>query len=209
MELFTYFRSTAAYRVRIVLNLKGIEHKLVSVNLLKGEDQSDDYLALNPQGLVPCLKLDNGTVLAQSQAIIEYLEATHPEPRLIAEDVVLAAQMRALTAGIACDIHPLNNLRVLKYLESTLGVSPEGKTDWYAYWIQEGFKSLESSISPGPYALGDTVSLVDVFLVPQVFNALRFSVTVTGFPKIMSVYEACNQLSEFIDAAPENQPDAV
>lgn len=207
MELFTYFRSSAAYRVRIVLNLKGIEHSLVPVNLLKAEEQGTAYRALNPQGLVPSLRLADGTVITQSPAIIEYLDEQHPTPALLSTSPVLRAQQRALAASIACDVHPLNNLRVLKYLSGDLGVEDAQKTAWYAHWIAEGFQAIETQLHAAPYACGEHVSLADVYLVPQVFNALRFKVPMEAFPKIMQVYEACNQLPAFVQAAPENQPD--
>jgi maleylacetoacetate isomerase len=207
VELYSYFRSTAAYRVRIALNLKGIDYKLTPVNLLNDEQKSDWYRAVNPMGLVPALRLDDGVVLSQSTAILEWLEETFPEVRLLPVDPVQRARIRATANIIACDIHPLNNLRVLKHLTGVLGVGEDAKKEWYHHWIHHGFHALEPQLSNGAYAAGDTLSLADVYLVPQVFNALRFNVAMDPYPKIMSVYNRCNELDAFIKAHPDNQKD--
>ncbi len=209
MELFSYFRSSAAYRVRIALNFKSIPHTIRTINLLKGEEGGADYLRINPQGLVPSLRLDDGRLLSQSQSIIEYLDLQFPSPELLDSDPFDAARQRALAAAIACDIHPLNNSRVLKYLSGNLEISEEDKNTWYSHWIVEGFKFIEERIQAAPYACSNRVSLVDIFLVPQVYNAHRFSVPMDQFPKISSVYESCNLLEFFKAAKPENQSDAV
>ncbi|MCQ8878646.1 maleylacetoacetate isomerase [Pseudoalteromonas shioyasakiensis] len=209
MKLYTYFRSSAAYRVRIALNLKEIDHELVAVNLLKSEQQSAQYLGKNPQGLLPALETDEG-VLAQSMAILEYLEETFPQNPLLYGDAWQKAQIRNLCYAIACDIHPVDNLRVLKYLSTELGVDDEAKNAWYRHWIEVGFEKLELLLdSSHEYCVGDKPSLADVCLVPQVFNALRFNVDMTAYPKIAAIYERCNQLDAFINAAPQNQADAT
>ncbi|TMN72632.1 maleylacetoacetate isomerase [Pseudoalteromonas sp. S1727] len=209
MKLYTYFRSSAAYRVRIALNLKEIEHQLVTVNLLKSEQQSEQYLDKNPQGLLPALETDQG-VLAQSMAILEYLEETYPQIPLLFGDAWQKAQIRNLCYAIACDIHPIDNLRVLKYLSNELGVDDDAKNAWYRHWVEVGFEKLERLLdSDNDFCVGDKPSLADVCLVPQVFNAYRFNVDMTAYPKIAAIYERCNKLDAFIDAAPQNQPDAT
>ncbi|HEA15867.1 hypothetical protein LCGC14_2071680 [marine sediment metagenome] len=209
MKLYSYFRSSAAYRVRIALNLKNIQHELVTVNLLKSEQQAPEYLAKNPQGLLPALETDNG-VLAQSMAILEYLEETYPDTPLLFGDAWQKAQIRNLCYAIACDIHPIDNLRVLKYLSSELGADDDAKNAWYRHWVEVGFEKLELLLdSSHQYCIGDKPSLADVCLVPQVFNAYRFNVDMTAYPKIAAIYERCNKLAAFIDAAPQNQPDAT
>ncbi|BBN83421.1 maleylacetoacetate isomerase [Pseudoalteromonas sp. A25] len=207
MKLYTYFRSSAAYRVRIALNLKNIDHELVAVNLLKSEQQSEAYTSKNPQGLLPALETEQG-VLAQSLAILEWLEETHTDTPLLPNDPWQKAQVRNFCYAIACDIHPIDNLRVLKYLSQELNVDDEQKSTWYRHWVIEGFKKLEPMLGDSKFCFGDTPTLADVCLVPQVFNALRFKVDMAPFPKIAAIYERCNQLSAFSDAAPENQPDA-
>lgn len=209
MKLYTYFRSSAAYRVRIALNLKEIEHELVAVNLLKSEQQSAEYLDKNPQGLLPALETDQG-VLAQSMAILEYLEETYPQTPLLFGDAWQKAQIRNLCYAIACDIHPVDNLRVLKYLSTELGVDDEAKNAWYRHWVEVGFEKIELLLDAKyEYCVGDKPSLADVCLVPQVFNALRFNVDMTAYPKIAAIYERCNKLAAFSNAAPQNQPDAT
>jgi maleylpyruvate isomerase len=209
MELFTYFRSSAAYRVRIALNLKSIEHRLTPVNLLSGENLGDAYKTINPQGLVPTLKLDDGRLLTQSTAMLEYLEAEYPAIALLPANHYEAAKVRAWANLIACDIHPVDNLRVLKYLKGTLNVSDDEKTAWYHHWIHEGFRALEPELAAAPYCHGSTVTLADLYLIPQVYNALRFNLDMSGYPKIQSIWEACNQLPTFDAARPENQPDST
>ncbi len=205
MELFTYPKSSAAYRVRIALNLKGIAHTLTPVNLLENEQTSDAYTALNPQGLVPALKLDNGQILTQSPAILEFLETVSTDAPLLPKDPIEAALVRSMCNIIGCDIHPIDNLRVLKYLTGTLAQSEESKLAWYHHWIKLGFDTLEQKLKATPYSFGDRVTHADLYLVPQVYNALRFNHDMSVYPKIMRVYTICNQLEAFIDAAPENQ----
>jgi len=208
MKLYTYFRSSAAYRVRIALNLKNIDHQLVPVNLLKSEKQSTDYLQKNPQGLLPALETEDG-VLGQSLAILEYLEEQYPETPLLQGNAWQKAHIRNLSYAIACDIHPIDNLRVLKYLSSELNVDDEAKNKWYRHWVEVGFEKIERMLdSKNIFCAGDSPSLADVCLVPQVFNAIRFKVDMAAYPKIAAVYQRCNELAAFIDAAPENQPDA-
>ncbi|MDF1528852.1 MAG: maleylacetoacetate isomerase [Sedimenticola sp.] len=212
MKLFDYFRSSAAYRVRIVLNLKGIAYEHAGINLLKVEDGADDYRAINPQGLVPSLQ-DGSHSLFQSLAICEYLEEIHPTPTLLPGTALERARIRALAQMVACDIHPVNNLRILKYLTSELGVTEEQKLTWYQHWINEGFQALESllasSTETGQYCHGDTVTLADVCLVPQVYNARRFKLDLTPFPTIQRIEQQCLEQDAFERAQPENQPDAI
>jgi maleylacetoacetate isomerase len=208
MKLYSYFRSSAAYRVRIALNLKNIEHQLVTVNLLKSEQNSSHYLNINPQGLLPALETEHG-VLAQSMAILEYLEETYPQSPLLFGDAWNKAQIRNISYAIACDIHPVDNLRVLKYLSNELNVDDAAKSQWYRHWVEVGFAKVEQLLDANnSYCVGDQPSLADVCLIPQVFNAIRFNVDMTAYPKIAAIYERCNQLAAFADAAPENQPDA-
>jgi maleylacetoacetate isomerase len=209
--LYSYFRSSAAYRVRIALNLKNIDYEIRPVHLLKhgGEQFDPDYLALNPQGRVPALAVDN-QVLTQSSAIIEYLEEAYPMPPLLPADPLDRAYVRSLAQLIACDIHPLNNLRVLSYLKERHRL--EDNSGWYRHWVREGFaaleKRLENSGRKGRFCFGDTPGLADAFLAPQVYNGLRFDCGINDFPLINDIYRNCMQEKAFIDAAPENQPDA-
>ncbi len=207
LSLYSYFRSSAAYRVRIALNHKQLDHQLIAVNLLKSEQSADDYLEINPQGLLPALSTENGE-LGQSLAILEFLDAEYPTPSLLQGSNWEKAKIRNIAYAIAVDIHPLNNLRVLKYLTGELNVTDEQKTAWYRDWIKTGFDKVELLLAGGDYCIGEEVSLADICLIPQVFNALRFEVDMTPYPKIMRVYHHCNQIKSFIDAAPENQPDA-
>lgn len=208
LRLYSYFRSSAAYRVRIALNYKGIEYKQIPVNLLNDEQKSKEYLAINPLGLVPALKLDDDTIITQSTAILEWLEEQYPEPGLYPYDAATRAKARSLCNIIACDIHPLNNLRVLKYLKEELLISEEQKSNWYQHWIAKGFRSVEKALSPGSYALGNSVSMVDIYLIPQVYNALRFKQDMNSYPNITRIYHACSVLDAFKMAAPESQMDA-
>lgn len=208
MKLFGYYRSTAAYRVRIALNYKELQYGHVGINLLQGEQHCAAYLALNPQGLVPILQMSDGTQIAQSTAILEWLEEVYPNPALYPDDSLARAAVRALTNTIACDIHPLNNLRVLKYLVDDLNADEAQKIKWYQHWIALGFASIEGQLTGTSYCLGDDVSMADIYLIPQVYNALRFNQDMTDFPKIMSIYRNCNEIQAFKDAAPESQPDA-
>ena len=212
MKLYDYFRSSAAYRVRIALNLKGLSPAREFVHLRKGAQRSDDYRTLNPQGLVPALALDGGPVLTQSLAILEYLEEKHPSPPLLPRGAEARARVRAIALSIACDIHPLDNLRVLDYLTGTLGVSREAKDGWYKYWIDVGFEALERQLARDPatgrYCHGDTPTLADVCLVPQVANALRFGIDVSPYPTLVRIDAALNEIPAFANAAPARQPDA-
>ena len=208
MKLYGYFRSSAAYRVRIALGLKGLSCQDSAINLLKNEQSSAPYQALNPLGLVPTLSTDEG-VLPQSLAIIEWLEETHPEPTIIPGTPWQKAQLRSIAYLISCDVHPINNLRVLKYLQQTLAISDDAKTQWYSHWIKTGFAALEKILDGQPFCCSTQPSIADICLIPQVFNALRFKVDMSDFPKIYRIYRHCNTLDAFIEAAPENQPDAA
>lgn len=212
MKLYGYFRSSASYRVRIALNLKGVSYDHVSVNLLKGEAQSPQFRAMNPQGLVPALE-DGGVIVAQSLAICEYLDQTHPRPPLLPGDARGRARVRTIALTVACEIHPLNNLRVLNYLTQTLGVSDEQRLAWYRHWVGEGFRAIEAMLAgskeTGRFCHGDAPTLADVFVVPQVFNANRFSADMAPFPTIRRINDACLGLPAFDRARPENQPDAA
>ena len=211
MTLYDYFRSTAAYRVRITLNLKGLDYQQAPVNLLKGEDHGMDYRAVNPQGLVPALTVDKA-VLQQSLAICEYLDEVEPEPPLLPGDPLQRAQIRALAQMVACDIHPVNNLRILKYLTGELGVSEAQKLNWYRHWIDEGFRPieqiLEKTAPDGPFCFGERVTLADICLVPQIYNARRFELDLTPYPRIVAIEQHCLTLDAFERAKPDNQPDA-
>ncbi len=208
MELFSYFRSSAAYRVRIALNLKGLDHKITGVNLLEKAHKSTDYLAINPQGLVPSLKTTEGNIVTQSPAILEWLEENYSEVPLLPSNSLERAKIRSWCYQVACDIHPICNLRVMNYVSNDLNGGEEGKLQWIRHWISEGFSALEQQLTAAPYCNGDKVSLADVYLIPQVFNALRFNVDMTHFPRILSIYNACNQLPAFINAHPDKQKDA-
>ena len=210
MKLYSYFRSSAAYRVRIALNLKGLPYDTVSIHLTKegGKQFSPDYKAVNAQMRVPALELPGGEVLTQSLAIIDYLDEMHPRPPFLPEDAVQRAKVRAVAQAIACDIHPLNNVGPLKYIKSTLGKDQPAIDAWYRHWILVGFEAIEAWLNPGPYAFGSQVTLADICLVPQVANARRFDVPLENFPKIVSVAAACLALPAFDKARPENQPDA-
>lgn len=208
MQLYGYFRSSCAYRVRIALNLKQIECEMQAVNLVAGEQREAGYLEKNPQGLVPALVLDNGEVITQSTAILEWLEECYPGVPLFPKDRLERARCRSLCNLIACDIHPLDNLRVLKYLVNELGATEAQKLDWYRHWIAQGFTALEPQLQPAPFAMGAAPGMVEVYLVPQVYNALRFNQDMSAFPRIMALYETCNPLPAFQAAAPEAQADA-
>lgn len=208
MTLFGYYRSSAAYRVRIALNLKALAYEQVAVNLVQGEQQEAANLARNPQGLVPTLQTAEGQYLTQSTAILEWLEEVYPASALYPNQPLQRAQVRAMANTIACDMHPLNNLRVLNYLTNNLDVDTDTKMQWYRHWIDVGFTSLEQQVSDTGFCYGDAVSMADVYLIPQVYNALRFNQDMEKFPKIMQIYRHCNELKAFQDAAPEAQPDA-
>lgn len=203
--LYDYFRSSAAYRVRIALNLKGIAAQHHEVHLLNegGQHRKPDYLKLNPQGLVPALVLPSGDVLTQSLAIIEYLEECHPDPALLPADPVERARVRAAALSIACDIHPLNNLRVLGYIKDRFGQGEDAVTAWYHHWIEIGFAALEAMLDDGAFCFGDAPGLADVCLVPQVFNARRFKVDMDQFPRITAIDARLNEMPAFVDAHPD------
>jgi maleylpyruvate isomerase len=210
VKLYTFFRSSAAYRARIALNLKGIGYESVSVHLSRdgGLNKRPEYRSINPQMRVPAIGLDGGEVLIQSLAIIEYLDETHPEPPFLPRDPIARAKVRAMAQVIACDIHPLNNTSPLRYLKDVIGVE-QGKIDaWYHHWVTTGFDAIEAMLGPGPYAFGAQISLADIFLVPQVYNARRFKVPLDKYPKIAAVDAACMTLPAFDKARPELQPDA-
>jgi maleylpyruvate isomerase len=210
VTLYSFFRSSAAYRVRIALNLKGLGYDTIPIHLQKdgGQNKRPDFRALNPLTRVPALKLDSGEVLTQSLAIIEYIDEIHPQPPLLPRDPVDRARVRALAQLIACDIHPLNNVSPLRYLKSELGQDQSKIDAWYHHWILGGFDALEAMVAPGPYALGAEMTLADICLVPQMANARRFKVPLDRFPKIVGIDAACAKLAAFEQARPENQPDA-
>lgn len=213
MRLYTYFRSSAAYRVRVALNLKGLAWEAVPVHLLRGggEHHQPDYLALNPNGLVPALD-DDGLLLTQSLAIIEYLDEIHPEPALLPGDAAARARIRAIAQTIACDIHPINNLRVLRYLTRELGATEAQKTAWYRHWTELGLAAVESMLTndtrTGVLCHGDSPTLADCCLVPQVFNARRFACDLSAMPTLLRIVERCEAMEAFRLAAPEHQSDA-
>ena len=212
MKLFGFYLSSAAYRVRIALNLKGVEYEQVSLKLRAGEHKQADYMDLNPQGLVPALALSGAasdTILFQSMAILEYLEEVYPDPPMLPEHPALRAQVRAVADNIACDIHPLNNLRILLYLKNELGQDDETiNTTWYHQWLKSGFDGIERQIGANPFCFGETPGLADVCLIPQVYNARRFEFDLEPYEKIRAVDEACLAHEAFDRALPENQPDA-
>ena len=210
MKLYSFFRSSAAYRVRIALNVKGISYETASVHLVRdgGHNKLPAFRAVNPQMRVPALVTDHGDVLIQSLAIIEYLDETHPQPPLLPKDPIARAHVRAIADLIACDIHPLNNTSPLRYLKNSMGQEQTAIDAWYHHWVIAGFEALEQLITPGPYASGSTVTLADICLVPQVNNARRLKVPLEKFPKIVAVDRACLALPAFDRARPENQPDA-
>jgi len=208
MKLYGYWRSTAAYRVRIALNLKGLEYENASIDLVKdgGQQHTTWYQAINPQELVPSLELDDGRIIGQSMAIIEYLEETYPEPTFLPGDSVTRAQTRQLAQIVGSDIHPLNNLRVLNYLKESLSADQQTTTHWYHHWLRKGFDTLEALIDEdGPFAMGSTLSLADLFIVPQLYNAHRFEFPLEPYKRLVRVESTCLTLDEFSRAAPENQ----
>ncbi|HEX9433252.1 MAG TPA: maleylacetoacetate isomerase [Burkholderiales bacterium] len=211
MKLYTYFRSSAAFRVRIALNLKGLTYQPVFVHLAKGEHRQPDYAKVNPQALLPTLELDDGTRLTQSLAIIEWLDEKHPTPALLPKEALARARVRALAYLVASEIHPLNNLRVLQHLKRALGQTQEQIDNWYRHWIADGLAKLEAELArpgPGKFCHGDAPSLADCCLVPQIFNAKRYNSELATYPKTMRVFENCMQLEAFDRAQPAKQPDA-
>lgn len=210
MKLFSYFRSSAAYRVRIALNLKELPYEIVPIHLTKdgGRQHTQEFRAINPLARVPALELSGGQVLTQSLAIIEYLDEIHPEPPLLPPAALGRARARAIAQMIACDIHPLNNLIALQYLRRQLKHEQPDIDAWYHHWITQGFTAMEEMLDPAPYACGQHVTVADICLVPQVANARRLKVPLEKFPKIVAVDAACLKLPAFDKARPENQPDA-
>ena len=211
MKLYTYFRSSAAYRVRIALNLKKVAYEAVPIDLRPGEHRRPEYLARNPQGLLPALD-DGGGAIGQSLALIEYLDETHPNPPLLPRSPHDRARVRSMALAVACDMHPLNNLRVLNYLRSPLGQDEAAVDTWYRHWIAEGFRGLEEEAKrasgDGRHMFGAQVTLADVCLVPQMFNARRFKCNVEPFPTLRAICAHLETLPEFARAAPDAQPDA-
>ncbi len=210
MELYNYFRSSASYRVRIALAIKGIPYDYKAVHLAKNEHFNESYAAVSAARLVPLLR-DGDRVLTQSLAIIEYLDETHPIPPLLPRDPLARARVRALAYDIACEIHPLNNLRVLRYLVRDLKVSDEDKNRWYRHWVETGLEAVERQLERAPASIfchGDTPTLADCTLVPQIFNAQRFQCRLDHVPNVMRVFEACMRLPAFDGTRPERCPDA-
>jgi maleylacetoacetate isomerase len=214
MKLYTYFRSSAAFRARIALNLKGIDYEPICVDLrpATSAQRAPGFLAVNPQGLVPVL-FDGNNTLAQSLAIIEYLDETHPEPPLLPRAPLERARVRALALAVACDVHPLNNSRVLNYLRSPLGHDEDTVNKWYRHWVESGFQALEEEArrtsADGQHLFGATVTLADICLVPQMYNARRFKCDIGPYPTLRSICAHLESLPAFAKAAPEAQPDAV
>lgn len=211
MQLYGYFRSSAAYRVRIALELKGLSVEHVPVSLVQAAQHSDEYVQVNPTHLVPTL-VDNGQRFAQSMAIIEYLDETRPEPALLPGSAVDRARIRALAQLVACDIHPINNQRVAKYLGDVYGVSDEGKADWMRHWMKLGLEGYEAMLATTPgtgkFSHGDTPTLADICLIPQLFNAIRFSYDFKHLSNVQRIFDTCMSLPAFDKAQPSKQPDA-
>ena len=209
MILYGHALSSASYRVRIALGLKGLQFKSVLLDLRAGEQRHEKFLQINSQGFVPALVLDDGTVLTQSAAIIEYLDEIHPRPPLLPQTPAARARVRALSQAVTCDVHPLNNLRVLQYLEKDLGHDKTVRDAWYRHWVRLGFDALERRLAldgeTGRFCHGDAPTLADVCLVPQVFNARRFAVDLEAYPRIAGIDAACREMPEFQAAAPDRQ----
>lgn len=211
MRLYSFFRSSAAFRVRIALNLKGVDYETVAVNLPSSAHRLPEFLAVNPQATIPTLD-DDGTILWQSLAIIEYLDARFPEPRLIPLEPVARARVQALAQLIACEIHPLNNLRVLRYLRGELKLDEAAVSKWYSHWVAEAFGALETLVarfSGGRYCFAEALSIADVCLVPQMYNARRFACDLTPYPSLVRIADGLQREPAFARAAPEQQPDAT
>lgn len=210
MKLYTYFRSSAAFRVRIALNLKGLKYEPVFVHLAKGEHRQPQYAAVNPQALLPTLVLDDGKRLTQSLAIIEWLEEKHPTPPLLPKESMARARVRSLSYLVASEIHPLNNLRVLQHLKRALNQTQEQIDTWYRYWIADGLAKLEAELAgaAGKFSYGDSPSMADCCLVPQIFNAKRYNSDLAPYPTTMRVFENCMKVEAFDRAQPSKQPDA-
>lgn len=209
MKLYSFFRSSASYRVRITLALKGLNYETISIPMRDNSHRSESYRNINPQQRLPTLELDDGTTLIQSLAIIDYLDAVHPEPRLIPDDPLERARVQAVAQIIGCDIHPLNNTGTRSLLTSMFGADEKSLDSWTAYWIREGFAAIDRLIQPGPYAFGDRITLADICIVPQVYNARRYNVSLDEFPRVVAVDATARQHPAFLAAAPEAQPDAA
>jgi len=211
VKLYTYFRSSAAFRVRIALNLKGLKYEPQLISLPKGAHRQADYAKVNPQALVPTLVTDAGLHLAQSLAIIEYLDEIHPRPALLPGDAAEKARVRSLSLLVACEIHPLNNLRTLQYLKRELELGEDQVNAWYRHWIAEGLEKLEAELKApgtGKFSHGDAPTMVDCCLVPQIFNAQRYACDLAPYPTVMRVFGECMKLDAFDRAQPSRQPDA-
>jgi maleylacetoacetate isomerase len=211
MKLYNYFRSSASYRVRIAMALKGLTYEHIPVNLLRAEHLQPAYAELIADALVPMLLLDDGQALTQSMAIIEYLDEVHPEPPLLPHDPMGRARVRALAQSVACEIHPLNNLRVLKYLVHDMGVSDAGRSRWYAHWVRHGLEAFERQLrtrSGDVYCHGSAPTMADCLLVPQIFNAHRLHVSLDGLERVQSVFDVCMRLDAFSQTQPSACPDA-
>ncbi|MCW2309462.1 maleylacetoacetate isomerase [Rhodobium gokarnense] len=210
MKLYSYYRSSAAYRVRIALALKGLSYDYRPVHLVAGggEHLTPEYAAINPQKRVPTLELDDGTCLIQSLAILEYLDERYPEPPLLPTDAETRAKCRAIAAIIGCDIHPLNNSSTLAYLKGPFGQDQDAVTTWYAHWVHQGFSAIEQLLGEAPFCFGEAPGMADLYLVPQVFNARRFKVPLDAFPKIVAIDKRCADIEAFKAAHPDVQPDA-
>lgn len=211
--LHNYFRSSTSTRLRVALNLKGIGYDYRAYALLKNETRTEAFLSKNPAGLVPVLELDDGTMLTQSLAIIEYLDEVHPAPPLLPPDPVGRARVRGLAYMIACEVHPLNNLRVLQYLERAFDQDADGKARWFAHWVHETFRPLEATLASSPltgrFCHGDAPGMADICLYAQVWNNARFDFDAAPYPTIMRIFAACDEVEAFRNAAPPEQPDAV
>ena len=212
MKLYNFSRSSASYRVRIVANLKGIPYDYASVNLMRGESRQPEYQAINPQGRVPTLE-DNGRLIPQSMAICEYLEETHPHPSILPTDPFGRARVRALALMVACEIHPVGGGRAQGYLTALMNADASQRADWGRHWMSEGFRAIEVMLTASPpsgrFCHGDTPTIADAFLIPQVYNAERAGVDLAAFPTIRRIYRECNKLEAFAKAAPESQPNAA
>jgi maleylacetoacetate isomerase len=211
MKLYSFFNSSTSFRVRIALALKGLPYEYAGVNLRAGEQGKPEYRALSPAAIVPTL-VDGDVKLTQSLAIIDYLDARYPAPRLVPADPLERARVLEIAQTIACEIHPINNIRVLKYLSGPLKVNEADKSAWYRHWVEEGLSAVESLLAAGPrsvFCIGDTPTLADCCLVPQVANAQRMGCDLSRFERVMAVYEHCMAQQAFIDAAPQNQPDYI
>lgn len=211
MKLYSYWRSSASWRVRIALHLKKLEYETVTVSLIAdgGRQNSDDYSAINPQNLVPALVLADGTKFTQSLAIIDWLESTYPDPALLPHDTISRAHVLAAALAIAVDIQPINNLRVVKMLSAQFGADADAKAAWSKHWIEIGFNAFNELISPGPFAFGNRPTLADICLIPQLYNARRVGLDLEPWPRLLAIEAACKALPAFSAAAPEAQPDAI